>query len=232
LCFNPYRIKILLENKHNPIGFPTMAYIFLDESGDLGFDFSKKKTSKYFLITFLFTKKKRILDKLVRNAFKQMPPNQRQKHTGVLHAYREKTQIKRRMLTSITEKDISIFCLVLNKQEVLAHLHDQKHILYNYVVNILLKRIRVKKFLPEDRKITLYASQWETRKYLQENFSAYLKQQSDFELEIKIKKPAEEKGLQVVDLCSWSIFRKYEHGKNEFYDLLEQNILEESILFA
>ena len=28
-----------------------MAYIFLDESGDLGFDFSKKNTSKVFIIT-------------------------------------------------------------------------------------------------------------------------------------------------------------------------------------
>lgn len=31
-----------------------MAYIFLDESGDLGFNFNKKGTSKFFLITFLF----------------------------------------------------------------------------------------------------------------------------------------------------------------------------------
>ena len=26
-----------------------MAYIFMDESGDLGFNFKKKKTSKYFV---------------------------------------------------------------------------------------------------------------------------------------------------------------------------------------
>jgi len=30
-----------------------MAYIFMDESGDLGFDFKKKKTSRYFVVTFL-----------------------------------------------------------------------------------------------------------------------------------------------------------------------------------
>jgi hypothetical protein len=28
-----------------------MSYIFIDESGDLGFDFTKPKTSRYFLIT-------------------------------------------------------------------------------------------------------------------------------------------------------------------------------------
>ena len=30
-----------------------MAYIFMDESGCLGFDFKKPKTSRYFVITFL-----------------------------------------------------------------------------------------------------------------------------------------------------------------------------------
>lgn len=31
-----------------------MAYIFMDESGDLGFDKSKARSSKNFLITFFF----------------------------------------------------------------------------------------------------------------------------------------------------------------------------------
>jgi len=35
-----------------------MAYIFMDESGDLGFDFSKKKTTTFFLVTFIFTTSK------------------------------------------------------------------------------------------------------------------------------------------------------------------------------
>ena len=34
-----------------------MAYILLDESGDLGFDFNKKKTTKFFLVVFMFTGK-------------------------------------------------------------------------------------------------------------------------------------------------------------------------------
>jgi hypothetical protein len=49
-----------------------MAYIFMDESGDLGFDFSKKKTSKFFIISFLFiddeTQKKQI-EKIVKTVF-------------------------------------------------------------------------------------------------------------------------------------------------------------------
>jgi len=43
-----------------------MSYIFLDESGDLGFNFQKKKTSKFFIVTCLFTENKRPIEKVVR----------------------------------------------------------------------------------------------------------------------------------------------------------------------
>ncbi|MDR0820767.1 MAG: DUF3800 domain-containing protein [Endomicrobium sp.] len=33
-----------------------MAYIFMDESGCLGFDFTKTKTSRHFVIVFLMAK--------------------------------------------------------------------------------------------------------------------------------------------------------------------------------
>jgi hypothetical protein len=40
----------------------------MDESGDLGFDFQKSRTTKNFLITCLFTKNKRPLEKCVKKA--------------------------------------------------------------------------------------------------------------------------------------------------------------------
>jgi len=44
-----------------------MSYIFMDESGDLGFDFSKSRTTRYFVITFLFAPHKRPIEKVVRS---------------------------------------------------------------------------------------------------------------------------------------------------------------------
>ena len=43
-----------------------MGYIVLDESGDLGFDFTKKKTSKFFVITLMFLKKKDLSKRLLK----------------------------------------------------------------------------------------------------------------------------------------------------------------------
>ena len=43
-----------------------MTYIYLDESGDLSFDFTKKGTPKFFIITVLISENKVLLDKLIK----------------------------------------------------------------------------------------------------------------------------------------------------------------------
>lgn len=42
-----------------------MSYIFLDESGDLGFEDSKTN-SKFFIITVIFTPNKKSIEKIVK----------------------------------------------------------------------------------------------------------------------------------------------------------------------
>ena len=43
---------------------------------------------------------------------------------------------------------------------------------------------------------------------------------------IEIKIPQNEKGLQVVDFCSWGIFRKYEFEDDFFYEIFKEKLLE------
>ena len=52
-----------------------MAYIFMDESGDLGFDKSKARCSKNFLITFFFCDNPNPFEKIVKKTFLSMPPD-------------------------------------------------------------------------------------------------------------------------------------------------------------
>jgi len=49
-----------------------MAYIFLDESGDLGFNFKKKKTSKFFVVTCLFVENKKPFEKIVKKTHSEL----------------------------------------------------------------------------------------------------------------------------------------------------------------
>ena len=121
-----------------------MAYIFLDESGDLGFDFAKKKTSQFFIITFMFVNKKRPVEKIIKNIFAGFSKAQIKKHSGVLHAHKETEQTRVTVLEKLAEKDIAIISIRLNKRKVYTRLQDEKHVLYNYVTNILIDRIITK----------------------------------------------------------------------------------------
>lgn len=214
-----------------------MAYIFLDESGDLGFDFKKKKTSKFFVVTFFLSKDKRVLEKMVKKVFKGFSKIEVKNHHGVLHAFKETPRTRQKLLNSFREKNLSnVIVVYLNKKKVYTKLQDEKSVLYNYVTNILLDRVCTKKLIPIDEKITLVASRRETNRFLNQNFTAYLKTQvknnHKLDIDIEIKSPTQEKGLQVVDMLSWSIFRKYEHGDESYYNIIKPDIIEENSLFG
>ena len=77
-----------------------MSYIFLDESGDLGFDFTKNRTSKYFVITCLFTEEKRLIEKLVSKTHASLRKIHK-KRSGVLHAHEETSTTRLRLLRNL-----------------------------------------------------------------------------------------------------------------------------------
>lgn len=212
-----------------------MSYIFLDESGDLGFDFTKVRTSQYFVITLLFAKKKRPLEKVIRVAHKGLRKKYRMR-SDVLHAFHEEPATCTRVIKKLAEKDCSIMTIYLNKKKVYTHFQDEKQVLYNYVVNILLDRIMTRRLIPVDGPIELVASRRETNKFFNENFRQYLERQildhHQLNLTVKIKTPSEEKVLQAVDFASWAIFRKYEYKDDTYYQLLKESIVEEMPLFS
>ena len=151
-------------------------HIFLDESGDLGFS-PKKKNSKYFVITILFISNKKLLEKIVKKAHKTLRKKIKRLSGGVLHSYKEKPITRKRLLTELSENNCSIMAIYLNKSKVYTHLQDEKHVLYNYVVNILLDRIMTRRLLNTKLPITLIAAKRETNKFLNINFKNYLRQQ-------------------------------------------------------
>ncbi|MBU0570106.1 DUF3800 domain-containing protein [Patescibacteria group bacterium] len=212
-----------------------MAYIFMDESGDLGFDFRKKGTSKYFVVTFLFSATKRPIEKVVKKTFKSLPLKVQRKHAGCLHAVKEKPKTRFKLLGLLNEQDISIIAIYLNKRKVYTRLQDEKHVLYNYITNILLDRVYSKKLIPTKGTIELLASQRETNKFLNTNFKQYLESQiksnHKFRITVDIKPSHSDKGLQAVDFACWAIFRKIEKNDGSYANIVKSKIVEESPLF-
>lgn len=210
-------------------------YIFLDESGDLGFK-PDKRNSQYFLVTFLFVHNAKPLEKIVKKVHQSLRKHVKKLSGGILHCVKEKPATRKKLLMLLRTQECSIMVIFLNKAEVYTHLHDKKHVLYNYVAKILIDRIIKKKFLDKSKKITLIAERRETNKFLNQNFRQYLKRQNllnhKLNLDVDICTPQESKVLQLVDFVSWSIFRKYEKGDQLYYDIIKDRIVEESGLFS
>jgi hypothetical protein len=209
----------------------------MDESGCLGFDFSKPKTSKHFVITFLFATNQNRLHKIVKKTFRTISKRDLKHHSGALHANKEQPKTRVKLLSLLAEEDgVSIMAIRLNKQKVYSKLQDEKTVLYNYVANILLDRIFTRKLIPTDEPIQLIASRRETNRFLNDNFRDYLEKQVSgnhgVNINITIAPPHAEKGLQVVDFACWSIFRQYEHGDAQYYDLIRKLVLEDKQLFG
>jgi len=209
----------------------------MDESGDLGFDLNKKRTTTNFIITFLFSHSDKIVNKIVTKTFRSIDQKKRLRHSGTLHCSHEHPKIRLRMLNLIKEygDDLAIMVIRLNKKKVYAKLQNEKVLLYNYTTNILLDRIINRKLMPDGEDIRLVASRRETNKFMNENFKNYLDSQTNskhkINLKSEIKTPSEEKGLQVVDFISWAIFQKYENFDESYYDIIKNLIVEDNSLF-
>lgn len=212
-----------------------MAYIYMDESGDLGLDSSGRKTSRHFIVTFLFTTRPRPVGKIAKKVVRGFIKQRKSGHSGVLHAHKELPITRQRTLFAMSQQDISILAIYLDKQRIYTKLPEEKQAIYSYITNILLDRIVTKGLIPIDRPIKLIASRRETNKFFNDNFSRYLEERvvakHKLRLSVEIKSPQEDKCLQIVDMASWAIFRKREHDDESYYNLIRSKIVEESPLF-
>lgn len=208
-----------------------MAYIFLDESGDLGF---KKSSSRWFVFTIAIISDARALERVIKKIWK--PLKKKHKKLGELHAYHADDITRIKVLKKLSQvPDLKILCVVLNKEKVYVDLQNQKNYLYNYTANILLDRLHSQKSLSESEPINLYIDRKDTKKRLRENFVNYLtdsmKDRREAPFSVVLHTSHENKSLQAVDFISWAIFRKYERGDYEFYEIVKSKITDERLLF-
>jgi len=208
----------------------------MDESGDLGFDFTKQKTSAYFIITFLLLIHKRPAEKIIKHFFRKLSLKKRKSKKGCLHSHKENHQTRIDILSELLNKELKIISIILDKKisiildKKISHKNSyrKKHSLYNIVTVELLNKAYDKKLIDRERKVNLIASRRETNKYLNEGFKILVE---NLNITVEIKTPSEEKCLQLVDFVSWAIFRKYEFGDNRYYELIK-NIIAEEIKFT
>jgi len=209
-----------------------LAYIFLDESGDLGF---KKTSSKWMVFAIALIGNKRLLEKVIVTVRKEL--KKKHKKLNELHANRADYVTRKRMFNQLAHvPGLQVLCVMLNKSKVHIDFENQKNYLYTYAVNILLENLLTKNLISLREPIQIFIDRKDTNKNIRDNFVAHLKKSlakksRNRSLEIRLEMSHDEKALQAVDFLSWAIFRKYESGDFEFYEMIKKLIVQEDVLF-
>lgn len=208
-------------------------FVFLDESGDLGFNWSKKGTSKYFTVTVLICKDKKATDK-VRQAIKKTLRNKiNNKNTKRISKELKGTgttiEIKKYFYKNLPDDELSIYSVTLNKERVEEHLKtkDGKKKLYNFLANFIIKKTPLHK--ADNTNVNLVLDKCKNKAEIKD-FNQYIENQLeanlplDTRLNITHESSEENLCLQAVDLFCWGIYRKYTYNDKEWYDCFKEKI--------
>lgn len=208
-------------------------FIYLDESGDLGFNFEKRKTTKKFVITLLVCNSdatRKELDKAVRRTLKNKL-NRKKKNSRFITELKgtaTTVTVKKYFFRNIKTNKFAIYSLILNKIRVENHLQTKigKKKLYNFLARLLIEKLDLSKV---QRNVELIVDRCKNKKEVRD-FNQYLVNQLEAllplntDLNILHLTSQESTGLQAVDLFSWGIFRKYENNDIEWYKVYSDKV--------
>lgn len=208
-------------------------FIYLDESGDLGFDFSKEKTTRKFVITILVCNSddvRKEFRKAVRRTLKNKL-NRKKKNTRYVTELKgtdTTLEIKKYFFRNIKNDDWGIYTLALNKVRVENHLRAKtgKKKLYNFLSRFLLEKLPLSDV---SRNVELVVDRCKNKEEIRD-FNQYLINQLESllplntALNISHLTSEESAELQAVDLFSWGIFRRYENNDTGWYDIYRSKL--------
>lgn len=205
-------------------------YIYLDESGDLGFDVEKKGTSKHFLITVLLTREPKKIANCIKH-LKEDALQKRYKRIPEIKFNNSPGKFRKRVIQKLAEQEISILTFCLNKIKIVTKLHDKKDKVYNYITGLLFDKI-LSATNPEEELIML-VDKVKVGKIQIEDFNFYLELklflsgENKRKLEVQHVDSQRDRCIQAVDFISGSIFHKYEFQSEELYNLIKGRIISE-----
>lgn len=207
-----------------------MLHIYFDESGCLGFDFSKGGTKNHLLITFLILKECRPIISLVKKAFLTLPKVIKRRRGAELHAHHEKSVTIKRLLSGLATKDIEIATMRLDKRKILMSGNPNE--LYSSMVVALINRLYTDDVIKDTEHIRFVASRRNTSKKLNDDFSESITNRTqNVDFDIEILKPSDDKCLQAVDFVSWALWQKYEVGDETYYKIIADKVIREYVMY-
>jgi hypothetical protein len=207
-------------------------YIYLDESGDLGFDFRKRKTTKRFVITLLVCETQqalRALHNAVERTLRHKVCRRKKRSSGIeLKGSNTSIGIKTYFIRQLEGDGWHLYSVILDKKRVEDYLRApwNRNKLYNFLARFLIEKLPLRETLTNVR-LTVDKSKnkddiRDFNQYIQNQIEGILPLNTGFSIEHLISH--ESFGLQAVDLFCWGIARKYERADKQWYDMFKHKI--------
>lgn len=214
-----------------------MWYLYLDESGDLGFDFVNKKPSKFFTVTILAIRgvdNNRKLIKAVKTTLnrKLNPKKHRKRIVQELKGRSTTLEVKEYFYNKIKDLPFGIYSITLNKRRVYERLTRDKPRIYNFVARQVIDNIPFEK--NNSNRVELICDRSKSKPEILE-FNSYIRTQiqgrldPNITIDMKHWISQETPGLQAVDMFCWGIFQKYERKDTKWLNLYTKRIVFEDL---
>lgn len=198
-----------------------MKYIYIDESGDLGDNFS---SSKYFVMGAIIVDNPKNVNKLIKKT--------RMKYRNLLYKSPEikgnKTNkfVIKKILDKLNNFDYETYAIFLDKQN-LGNVPDfyNHHKLYDNLASKLAEKIKIS----SPTCIIIDKSKFNPNDIINFNnlFSSKLNNVSNYPISIIHGDSINYKGLQIADLISWSVFQSLEKKDLQYINLIQNKNIKE-----
>ena len=203
-------------------------YVYLDESGDLGFG---QGGSRYFTVAFV------IMENPVpfRRCVKKVKIRHNIPRDVELKGNTTRTFIKEELLSRFAGLEIEVHAITAKKANVQLKLRRNTNILYNYMVGlslaerILTEKTDTKVSINIDRRvISVPALQIED--YLKSKVWLECKR-SDIDLEIHHLDSHQAYAIQGIDIICNSVFKKYNSNNYKLFNIIQSKVKSDRRLF-
>ena len=204
-------------------------YVYLDESGDLGFG---QGATRYFTIAFVTTE-----DPIAfRRCIKKVKMKYQIPRGVELKGSTTKKAIKEDLLRRFLNVNIEIHAITVKKAGVEPKLRRDTNILYNYmaglslVERILQEPLHAKVIINVDRRIISITSGFNFNEYLRYKVW-YEARRQDIDLEINHLDSHSAYVIQGIDIICNSIFRKYNSNNYSLFNIIRDKVRTDRRLF-
>lgn len=203
-----------------------MWYLYLDESGDLGFDFFTRRPSRFFTVCILalqgMDNNRRLLSAVKKTCRRKLsrsrPVELKGAHTSLA--------VKRYFYDLVATIPLEIYALTLNKRRVYDELATRKDRVYNFIARNVLDRLAIDQAAS---RIEFIIDRSKSKREIQD-FDDYITRQLKGRIDPKVPldiyhhRSDENVGLQAVDLFAWGIFRKHERGDRAWFEVFQEKV--------